>query len=520
MSEDLDRWGRVDALFQGALEQSPAMRAEFLAEACGDDRELRREIDDLIRAHEESQDYWRDSGGLIARVRADLGSALDMKPEESEDPERVGPYRLIRRVGRGGMGTVYLAEREDGEFERQVAIKLLRRGLDTEDVVRRFRAERQILASLDHPNIARLVDGGSAEDGRPYLAMEYVEGSPILEYCDDRRLSIPARLALFETVLRAVGHAHRHLVIHRDIKPSNILLTDNGDVKLLDFGIAKLLDEGDGTSELTRTGVRLLTPGYASPEQLAGEPVTTASDVFQLGILLYELLTGERPFGNPDTSPREFEQRTLESEAERPSRRVLKATGDNSGKDSAAARRVGVEELRRTLAGDLDDIILMALRKDPEGRYHSVAQFLSDLGRYRAGQPVDASAGAVRYRARKFVGRHRWGVAATVALIAGVAGYVATLNVQSRRIAEERDLARAAAARAEQITGFMTSVFGGADPGQTLGDTVTARELLERGVERVDTELANEPDLRAEMLVTLGNVYSSLGSYETSVELL
>ncbi|MFV1987873.1 MAG: tetratricopeptide repeat protein [Gemmatimonadota bacterium] len=505
MTAGSERWHEIDALFEAVLDHPRQARAEFLSESCGEDLQLRKEVEDLIRAHEESNDYWRDSGDpLIARVRADLGSDTREESKTPRDLEHAGPYLLIERVGRGGTGTVYLAERDDGEFEQRVAIKLLHRGLDSDDVVRRFRAERQILASLDHPNIARLIDGGSAEDGRPYLAMEYVEGSPITTYCDDRRLSIPARLDLFGTVLRAVGHAHRHLVIHRDIKPSNILITHGGEVKLLDFGIAKLLDD-QGAADLTQTGVRLLTPGYASPEQLAGDPVTTSSDVFQLGLLLYELLTGERPFGDPDTSPREFERRTLESKVERPSRRVRGASDDG---------------LQRTLAGDLDDIILKALRKEPEARYHSVVQFLSDLERYRTGQPVAASAGAVQYRARKFVGRHRWGVATAIALIAGAIGYVATLHVQSRRIAAERDLATAAAARAEQITTFMTSVFGGADPGQALGDTVTARELLERGVSRVDAELADEPDLRAEMLVTLGNVYSSLGSYETAVELI
>ncbi len=526
MSVGSDRWHEIDALFETVLGRPVDDRSGFLSEACGDDVELRAEVEALLRAHEASDEYWRESGDpLVARVRAKLGTGSDEDSDTRPEtrPDRVGPYRLVRSIGRGGMGTVYLAERQDGEFDQRVAVKLLRRGLDTDDVVRRFRAERQILASLDHPNIARLIDGGSTEDGRPYLVMEYVEGTPITEYCDEHQVSIPRRLTLFETVLKAVRHAHRHLVIHRDIKPSNILVSESGEVKLLDFGIAKLLD--DDEEGLTRTGVRLLTPGYASPEQLADEPVTTGSDVFQLGLLLYELLTGLRPFGDKETSPREIERQTLETPLERPSKKVCRLAGmglpEVDGIAELATRRgLQPEGLARTLANDLDDIVSMALRREADDRYPSVDPLLSDLEAHRTGLPVSASSGALRYRARKFARRHRWGVTAAAALVAIVAGYIATISVQSRSIAEERDRAQAAAARAEQIAAFMTSVFGGADPVQTLGDTVTARQLLERGVDRIDTELADEPDLRAEMLVSLANVYSSLGSYETAVELI
>jgi len=528
MSSESERWRQIDGLFEAALERSPEERQQFIADSCGGDDELRDAVESLVADSAASDDYWRDAADpLLERARTKLVSELPGQ-EVSEDPEQVGPYRLLERIGRGGMGTVYLAERADGEFEHRVAVKLLRRGLDTDDVVRRFLAERQILASLDHVNIARLLDGGTTGDGRPFVVMEHAHGVPITEYCDTGRLSIPERLALFEHVLRAVRHAHRHLVIHRDLKPSNILVTEDGVVKLLDFGIAKLLDDTDGgATGLTRTGVRLLTPGYASPEQLTGTPVTTASDVFQLGLLLYELITGVRPFGDSETSPQEFERRTLEAPVERPSRRIARLEREPATVDEgddvaelAARRGTGPARWRRLLSGDLDDITEMALRKEPDERYASVDQFLNDLARYRDGDPVVASAGALRYRMSKFVGRNRSGVAAAAVLLLIAAGYVATLNVQSRRIAAERDRAQIEMRRAEQVTAFMTSVFGGADPGETLGDEVTAAELLERGAERVETELADEPELRAEMLHALGDAYRGLGAYDRASELL
>jgi len=475
MSKESERWHQIDGLFEAALDRSPDERAQFIADACGDDDQLRTAVESLVADSAASNHYWRDAvDPLMARARTKLVSELEGQ-EGLDDPERVGPYRLLERIGRGGMGTVYLAERADGEFEHRVAVKLLRRGLDTDDVVRRFRAERQILASLDHANIARLLDGGSTGDGRPFVVMEHADGTPITEYCDNRRLSIPERLALFEVVLRAVRHAHSHLVIHRDLKPSNILVTERGDVKLLDFGIAKLLDDSEGgASELTRTGVHLMTPGYASPEQLTGAPVTIASDVFQLGLLLYELLTGVRPFGDSETAPQEFERRTLDTPVERPSRRIArlergKSAASESPDPAELAERRGTVpgRLRRLLSGDLDDITEMALRKEADQRYASIGQFLDDLARYRNGDPVVASAGALRYRTSKFVGRNRWGVAAAAVLLLVVAGYVVTLNVQSRRIAAERDRAEAEARRAEQVTAFMTSVFSGANPEET-----------------------------------------------------
>jgi len=528
MSKESERWQQIDGLFEAALERSPGQRPQFIAESCGDDDELRAEVEGLVADSASSEGYWRDAADpLMERVREELAAEL-ADPRGSEDPGQVGPYRLLDRIGRGGMGNVYLAERADGEFEHRVAVKLLRRGLDTDDIVRRFLAERQILASLDHPNIARLLDGGSTDGGRPFVVMEYVDGTPITEYCDNRRLSISERLVLFEVVLRVVRHAHGHLVIHRDLKPSNILVAEGGDVKLLDFGIAKILDDTEGgATELTRTGVRLLTPGYASPEQLTRVPVTTTSDVFQLGLLLYELITGARPFGDNETAPQEIERRTLEAPVERPSRRIARlerrtgSAGDAPDSSELAARRDTVPgRLRRLLTGDLDDITEMALRKEPDERYASVDQFLDDLARYRNGEPVVASAGAMRYRMSKFIGRHRWGVAAAAVLVLITAGYVVMINVQSHRIAAERDRAQTEARRAEQVTAFLTSVFGGADPNETLGNEVTAAELLERGAARIATELADEPEIRAELLQALGGAYTGLGSYDRARQLL
>lgn len=497
MTADADRWKQIDTIFAQALERPGEERTAFLEAACGGDDALRAEVEALLEASRASDEYWADSGRtMVGRVWSAI--APDSATADVSDPETIASYRVLRRIGRGGMGSVFLAERADGAYEQRVAIKLLRPGVDTGDVIRRFLAERQILASLEHPGIARLLDGGTARDALPFLVMEYVDGRPITEHCDAVEATIEERLRLFEEVAGAVEHAHRHLVVHRDLKPSNILVTEAGEVKLLDFGIAKLLDETDPESgSHTRTGARLMTPGYASPEQVEGDTVTTASDIYQLGLLLYELLTGTRAFGSDEISRRELERRILEDAPERPSRR--------SG--------------RKALAGDLDDIVLKALRREPEGRYRSVGELLADLEAHRAGRPIAASAGAWRYRARKFVRRHRVGVAAAAAFLVVIVGSLVAVEIQRERAVGAAALAEREAETARQVTAFIADVFGGSDPEQTLGDSVTARTLLERGAERIETELADQPEVRAELLRVIGNVYTSLGSYDPAVEL-
>ncbi|HKT61838.1 MAG TPA: serine/threonine-protein kinase, partial [Gemmatimonadales bacterium] len=390
-----DRWRRIEELLDGMLDLPPSERAAWLERACAGDEALRSEVEDLAARGEEHTGLPRPPEALIAPALESLAVAASSEPS----PDRVGPWRLVRELGRGGMGAVYLGERDDDQFRKQVAVKLLHRDVAGDDLVRRFRHERQILATLDHPHIARLLDGGVAA-GTPYIVMEYVDGVPLDLFCERHRLSVAGRLARFADVCAAVQYAHEHLIVHRDLKPTNILVTADGQVKLLDFGIAKLMDEEGvpATAPLTRTGMHLMTPEYAAPEQVRGGRVTTATDVYALGVVLYELLAGRRPYDLRGRSPSEIERVICETEPLRPSTAVGR---ERSGR---------TEALRRRLRGDLDTIVLKALRKEPERRYPSTAALLEDLQRYRDGLPVRARPDTFAYRARKFAGRHRVGV--------------------------------------------------------------------------------------------------------------
>jgi serine/threonine-protein kinase len=416
------------------------------------------------------------------------------------------------------MGSVYLAERADGQARYQVAVKLLRRDLDSAEARRRFLAERQILAGIVHPHIARLLDAGLTDEGRPYFVMEHVEGEPIDRYADGRRATIGQRLELFRTVCAAVQHAHRNLVVHRDLKPANILVTGDGMVKLLDFGIAKALDpEAFPESGRTETGLRLMTPEYASPEQLRGEPVTTASDVYQLGLLLYVLLAGRRPrlVGLPATPG------ILTREVTRPSLAVGRRAEPPSGSDDqpapdpaavASARGTTPERLRRALRGDLDNIVLRALREEPDRRYASVEQLAEDVRRHQVGLPVIARPETVGYIAGKFVRRHRMGVALTTAIAALLVIFAVGMTVQSGRVARERD-------RAQQVSSLLLDVFRSASPEVARGESITVVQVLDRGTERVRASLGGQPDLQATMLLTLSDVYEVLGQSEQAAAL-
>ena len=363
-----ERFREADALFDAALDLPPGEREAYVDRACEGDSELSTAVRRLLRAHERAE-------GFLATAASEMAAPLLVEAlSGAAHPERVGAYRVVREIGRGGMGAVYLAERDDGQFRQRAALKLARGGIGTDYLTRRFLEERQILASLEHPHIARLLDGGVTEDGLPWFAMEYVEGQPIDAYCDARGLTIEQRLKLFLDVCGAVQYAHRNLVIHRDLKPSNILVTSDGSLKLLDFGIARLLAPGhEVTAEFPVSGVRLMTPAYASPEQIRGESVTTASDVYALGVLLYELLTGSHPFRTPGVETAELQRRVLE---ERPARPSAVAT--------LSPNRVG------RLRGDLDAIVLKALEKSPERRYATAEQLATDVQRHLASRPVAA----------------------------------------------------------------------------------------------------------------------------------
>ncbi len=439
-----ESWETADRIFDAALDRPASERAAFLAEACGADAALRALVERLLAEAETLDAFLSPAGALEGPFGRSLAAALD----EADTPAAgtaVGRYRLGPELGRGGMAVVYQAERADGLFEQKVAVKLVKRGSDTDEVLRRFEQERRILASLTHPGIARILDGGAAADGRPYFAMEHVEGRPIDAWCDERRLTVGARLRLFVRVARAVEHAHHNLIVHRDLKPSNILVTPEGHPKLLDFGIAKLLEDA-GAPDITGTDVRVLTPAYASPEQLRGEPVTTASDVYQLGLLLYILLTGVHPYRGARDSAAALTRAILEEDPPRPSLAV--ATGEaRDAKDRALARGLGPEKLARSLAGDLDTIVLAALRKDPEQRYGDVGQLVDDVERHLRFEPVRARRAGTVYRVERFVRRH-W-LLVTVAGL-GLAGLSAGLFVAGRearraehRFQEVRRLARA-----------------------------------------------------------------------------
>ena len=412
-----DRFQRCEELFHAAVALPDEEREAFLQRSCADDPQLRAEVERLLAAHARAGDFI--SSPAIAAAGEWSGT------DESWVGRLVGPYRVVREIGRGGMGAVYLAERADGQYEHRVALKVIKRGMDTEQVLARFRAERQILASLDHPNIARLLDGGSTDQGVPFFAMEYIEGEPIDAWATRRELSVEDRLRLFLQVSGAVAYAHQNLVVHRDIKPLNILVTAEGVPKLLDFGIAKVLHEDADEATSTVTGMRLLTPEYASPEQIEGRHATTVSDVYALGVVLYELLTGQSPYRTRSRAPLDLLEAVRTTDPERPS-----AVG-------------GTEKLRRRLRGDLDTILLTALRKEPARRYQSVEQFANDLRRHLDGLPVRARPDTFRYRAGKFVRRNRVPVAAGALLTLALLGGTAATAYQAEQ-------ARAAQTRAER----------------------------------------------------------------------
>ncbi len=482
------RWQRLEALFDTAQGLPVAHRAAFLARECGDDPALRDEVLSLLAA---------DASGHTLLD----GNALDAAPALAapvHPGQQIGPYRIVATLGEGGMGIVYLAERCDGQFEQRVALKIARLGLLSPEHVRRFQAERQILARLEHPGIARLLDGGVTEQGLPWFSLEYVEGLPIDQWCARHEVDVTRRLELFLAVCDAVQYAQNNLVVHRDLKPSNILVTADGTVKLLDFGIAKLVADDDGV-ERTRTAMPMMTASYAAPEQVRGESITTATDVYALGLVLYELLAGVRPYDVRERTPAELERVICTTEPARPSR----ATTD--------PRR------RRQLVGDLDNICLKAIAKEPDRRYSTAGQFGEDIRQHLAGLPVHARPATFAYLARKAMRRYRTPlVAGALVIVAaiGLAGYA------TNGVARARDRAQREAARTQQVTEFLTSIFEVADPDESRGADTTARELLARGTQRVRRELAGQPDLQATMQNTLGRVSMNLGLYAEADSLL
>ncbi len=487
-----ERWQQIKDVLDGALEREGSERADFLDAACQGDDELRREVESLVASEAEIGDFIETP---VFRIRLDEVEPLAVG-------ERIGAYRIVREIGRGGMGAVYLAQRADQEFDQRVAIKVVRRGMDTDEIVRRFRSERQILAHLDHPNIAKLFDGGSTDDGRPYFVMEQVEGRPIDDYCADQTLTVRQRLELFREVCAAVHFAHQNLIVHRDLKPGNILVTPDGVPKLLDFGIAKLLDPAQESFALTRTELRPMTPDYASPEQVRGEPITTASDVYALGVLLYVLLTGQRPYRST-TDPQVLADAICKTEPPRPSSVIARA-GEAPGGETKL--------LRRQLAGDLDNIVLMAMRKEPQRRYASADQLSNDIERYLQGLPVAARKDTFGYRTRKFVGRHKVGVGVAAAVLLLILGFSVTVTLLWKSAERARD-------RAQAVSGFLVELFTAPNPSQSRGADITARDMLDRGAKKMDQSFTDQPEVRADLMNTMGQAYLSLGQWEPARDL-
>ena len=491
MSED---WQRLEAIFHEALTVDAAERPAFLLRACDGDSALLKELQELLQAPEETIGFlakpiWSVAGQIFAG--AELAGTT------------IGQYRIIRLLGEGGMGRVYLADRADDQYRSLAAIKVVSTfGPNREAMILRFRAERQILANLQHAHIARLLDGGVTPNGEPYLVLEYVQGMPIDAYCRSKNLSIDERLRLFHKVVTAVEYAHRHLVVHRDIKPNNILVNLEGEPKLLDFGIAKLLDETRGPDSplLTRNTERLMTPEYASPEQVRGEVASTSTDVYGLGALLYELLCGQRPFQFESRSPLEIARIICEKTPPPPSTLARVSSAPTFG------------DLRR-LGRDLDNIVLKAMRKEPANRYASAGMLSADIQAFLNGYPVSAREDGWIYRSNKFVRRHLAGVAIAVAAVIGLIAFSIGMGVLAQR-------ASLAQRRAEKETEFLTSMFRAASPDEARGHEITARDLLDRGARRIDRELAADPGVRIPLLITIARAYRDLGAYDTGLSLL
>ena len=507
-----EQWQSAKEVFARAVDQPVAARARFVAEACGSNQELRDEIISLLAAYGEADN-------VLEKHAINLNVEL---ADRTFEGRVFGQYRIIRELGSGGMGSVFLAERQDDAYRRQVAIKIIRQTIPDSKLAQRFQQEREILAVLNHPNIATLHDGGISERGEPFLVMEHIDGRPLLEFA--RNLSLAERLNLFLKVCGAVAYAHRNLVIHRDIKPSNILVTNEGNPKLLDFGLAKLLEAGSANQNQTTTAFRAFTPSYASPEQIRGKNVTTSTDVYSLGIVLYELLTDQRPFKTEDKSFEEIIKEITEHQPTRPSEVVggqWSVDGNRRGLASAENERLQKSKFKiqnsKLLRGDLDNIVLMALRKEPERRYSSVEQFAQDIEHHLRHLPISARPNTIRYRAAKFVHRNRIAVmAAAMITIVLLVGLGVSL-VQYRKAQLER-------AKAEEVNAFLKKMLLTANPSSSSGKkgySLSMNDLLNEATKRLETEdLSKQPEVKAELQKIIGSVYGNQGQYDLAEKYL
>ena len=534
MTQDPSRWQRASELFDELLDLDDAARAARISQLHGADPELAAEVERLLAADRGSGVLDHGVGAMAPTVVDGLGATAAEAGPALAPGDTIGPFRLQRLLGRGGMGEVYLAERSDSGFVQQVALKLLKRGMDSDEIVRRFVQERRILAQLNHPHIARFLDGGLAANGRPWYAMEYVAGATLTEFARAQALDVRARVELLARVCDAVAYAHTQLVVHRDLKPSNILIDANGQPRVLDFGIAKLLDEGED-AQATATGSRVMSPAYAAPEQVLGEAIGTPTDVYALGVVLFELLTGELPHRRSGRTPEALARDVSQESVTRPSQALRESrSGEASGTHGATS--LNRERVARQLAGDLDTIVLAALQREPARRYPTAAALADDLRRWLEGRPVSARPDTARYRMAKFVRRHRGGVLASLVTVLALVGGLGLALWQAREAREqaaradgEAQRATLEAARAEtqaaaakemtartkRVKDFLISVFLQEDPlRRDARGALTMAEAFEDTLKRIDTELADDPALQGDLLDDFGEIVTAKGDFE------
>ena len=505
------KWEKIKKIFETSLTLPERDKEKYIKESADGDEEIITEVNSLINA-------LNTAGNFL-----DVPEISIYQNNDNFIGKTLGSYLIKNVIAEGGMGVVYLAERNDDEYTKQVAVKLIRSSFKNRYLSERFKTEKQTLASLDHPYIAKLLDAGSTEDGTPYLIMDYIAGEPIDIYCDNHRLTIAERLELFSKVCSAVHYAHQNLIVHRDLKPSNILVTEKGEPRLLDFGIAKILSS-DSPEErnLTKTGIWQLTPEYASPEQVNGENITTGSDVYSLGILLYKLMTGHSAYKFKSYLPVEVHRVVCYEEPVNPGEKITiteelkKPDGSTKIISSATvseARSTNPDHLKKILSGDIENIILKAVRKDPKRRYGSVEQFAEDIRRYNNGLPVIARAETMTYLFSKFIKRHRTGFILSLVFLILLIGGSFIIAWQANLAAKDRDKAKLEAAKSERINKFMQDIFAAPNP-EVNGKDIRVVDVLKNASEKIDKELSDDPEIKAGVLYTIGTTYIGLGLYD------
>lgn len=497
-----DRLNKIRELFDKASNLNAVEREVFLNQECANELELKKEILSLLDSLENTKDFLEEALTIVEQNKNNFTDPYINK--------QIGNYLIDGEAGVGGMGIVYTGRRNDKEFEQKVAIKILKHGITSEYLLKRFQIERQTLANLQHQNIARLLDGGRTIDGLPYLVMEFIDGIPITDFCHQKKLSLEEKLKLFREVCTAVQYAHQNLIVHRDLKPGNILVTKNGIPKLLDFGIAKLIDEElvDNNEDLTRTGVWHLTPEYASPEQIKGEKITTASDIYSLGVLLYQILTGYQPYKISNNSPAAISKIITEEIIQKPSEKVK-----DKSREHAESNLFLNDKISNQLKGDLDNIVSKAMHKDPARRYVSVEQFSEDIRRHLSGLPVIAQKDTAGYRLSKFIRRHKVGFISSVGFIVFLIINLIAIIWQANIAANERDKAKLEAQKVETVNKFLLDMLSSVDPTE-IGRDVKVYDVLRKSALGVEKGFKDQPGIEASIQKTIGKTLTSLGEYD------